>query len=109
LVKGGRQDGGRAKTHEVSSITSDNKGLALGATGHSSQSSLDKILGVVLPDPRVSFISNMLHAHAISNFKVAHLLLEHLDTLSQPRSTGLLAIVDLGLDVFDLMFGPAVS
>ena len=41
--------------------------------------------------------------------KLAHLLLEHLDTLSQSRSTGLLAIVDLGLDVFDLMFGPAGS
>ena len=39
---------------------------------------------------------------------VTHLLLEHLDTLSQSRSTGLLAIVDLGLDVFDLVFGPVV-
>ena len=38
--------------------------------------------------------------------QIPHLLLEDLDSLSQARSSGLLAIVNLGFDFSDLVIGP---
>ena len=63
-------------THKVSTVTSDDDGLALRAAGHGGEDGLDEVLGVVL-------------------------LLEHLDLLPQTGRPGLLARERLGGDAGD--------
>lgn len=69
---------------KVSSVTTDNEGLALWSTGHGGQSSLNEVFGVVL-------------------------LLEDLDSLSETRGTGLLARVGFGRDGLNVGPGGQLS
>lgn len=73
LIQTGSSKRKGPSTHEEPSIPSDDDGLPLRTTRHSTEDRLDKVFGVML-------------------------LLEDLDLLPETRSTGLLARVGLGLD-----------